>query len=50
MYDGATASLTLAGTTLTISAAVWWPMAIFAMVAMVIALGRIFLQQGELLP
>jgi len=50
MYDSATASLSVAGLTLSSASFIWWPMAIFAMIAMTIALGRIFLKRDQIQP
>ena len=50
MYDSASSTVLIAGAAFSGAAFLWWPMAIFALVAMTIALGRIFVVRAQIEP
>lgn len=50
MYDNATGALAATGATFTAAAMIWWPMAIFAILAVGIALIRIAVKRSPIKP
>ena len=50
MYDGATGTLAATGATFSAAAMLWWPMAIFALLAVGIALLRIARKRAQIEP
>ena len=50
MYDSASTSVLIAGATFSGAAFLWWPMAVFALLAMTLALVRIFVVRAQIEP
>jgi len=50
MYDNVTGSLAATGATFSAASLIWWPMAIFAMLAVGIALIRMGVKRSQISP
>ncbi len=50
MYDNATGTLAATGVTFSAASLIWWPLAIFAIVAVAIALIRIGVRRSQVAP